>query len=126
MFIPRMFANLAKVRQLEHQNRLHFKDTTKVPEISRDEVAHLAKLARLTFTDAELDQFAEQIDGIIRNVSAVQKVATEGVVAMSHPHAIQTTMREDVEEKTLTAEQALDQAPAVAEQRFVVPQILGE
>ena len=45
---------------------------------------------------------------------------------MSHPHSITTTMREDVEVKTLTAEQALDQAPAVEEQRFVVPQILGE
>ncbi|GAA1475395.1 Asp-tRNA(Asn)/Glu-tRNA(Gln) amidotransferase subunit GatC [Corynebacterium felinum] len=97
-----------------------------MPEISRDEVAHLAKLARLALSDEELDRFAEQIDGIISNVSAVQKVAALGVEPMSHPHSIQTTMREDVVEKTLTAEQALDQAPDVAEQRFVVPQILGE
>ncbi|MDO4760527.1 MAG: Asp-tRNA(Asn)/Glu-tRNA(Gln) amidotransferase subunit GatC [Corynebacterium sp.] len=97
-----------------------------MPEISRDEVAHLAKLARLALSDEELDRFAEQIDGIISNVSAVQKVAAQGVEPMSHPHSIQTTMREDVVEKTLTAEQALDQAPDVAEQRFIVPQILGE
>ncbi|WBT09823.1 Asp-tRNA(Asn)/Glu-tRNA(Gln) amidotransferase subunit GatC [Corynebacterium sp. SCR221107] len=97
-----------------------------MPEISRDEVAHLAKLARLALTDEELDRFAEQIDGIIGNVSAVQKVAAEGVEPMSHPHSIKTTMREDVVEQLLTPEQALDQAPAVEEQRFVVPQILGE
>ncbi|AKK05645.1 aspartyl/glutamyl-tRNA(Asn/Gln) amidotransferase subunit C [Corynebacterium mustelae] len=97
-----------------------------MPEISRDEVAHLAKLSRLALTDEELDRFAEQIDGIIGNVSAVQQVAAEGVEPMCHPHSIRTTMREDVVEKTLTAEQALDQAPEVAEQRFVVPQILGE
>lgn len=97
-----------------------------MPEISRDKVAHLAKLARLALSDEELDQFAEQIDGIIANVSAVQQVAAEGVEPMSHPHDIRTNMREDVVVKTLTAEEALDQAPNVEDQRFVVPQILGE
>lgn len=97
-----------------------------MPEISRAEVAHLAKLARLALSDEELDRFAEQIDGIIGHVSAVQQVDAAGVEPMSHPHSIQTTMREDVVVPTLTAEQALDQAPEVAEQRFVVPQILGE
>lgn len=97
-----------------------------MPEISREEVAHLAKLSRLALSDEELDMYAEQIDSIIANVSAVGKVAADGVRPMSHPHDIETRMREDVVEKTLTAEQALDQAPDVAEQRFVVPQILGE
>ncbi|MEJ5998709.1 Asp-tRNA(Asn)/Glu-tRNA(Gln) amidotransferase subunit GatC [Corynebacterium sp. H130] len=97
-----------------------------MPEISREEVAHLAKLSRLALSDEELDIYAEQIDSIIANVSAVGKVAADGVKPMSHPHDIETTMREDVVEKTLTAEQALDQAPDAAEQRFVVPQILGE
>lgn len=97
-----------------------------MPEISRDKVAHLAKLARLALTEEELEQFAGQIDGIIANVSAVGKVAADGVEPMSHPHSIQTTMREDVVVPTLTAEQALEMAPAVEEQRFMVPQILGE
>ncbi|QGU01823.1 Glutamyl-tRNA(Gln) amidotransferase subunit C [Corynebacterium kalinowskii] len=97
-----------------------------MPEISREEVAHLAKLSRLALSDEELDIYAEQIDSIVANVSAVGKVAAEGVKPMSHPHDIETRMRPDVVEKTLTAEQALDQAPEAAEQRFVVPQILGE
>lgn len=97
-----------------------------MPEISRDEVAHLANLARLALTDEELDMFAEQIDGIIANVSAVGKVAAEGVKPMSHPHDIRTTMREDVVVPTLTQEQALAMAPAVEDDRFMVPQILGE
>lgn len=97
-----------------------------MPEISREEVAHLAKLSRLALSDEELDIYAEQIDSIIANVSAVGKVAADGVKPMSHPHDIETRMRKDVVEKTLTAEQALDQAPDAAEQRFVVPQILGE
>lgn len=95
-------------------------------EISRDEVAHLAMLSRLALSEEELKLFAEQIDEIVDAVSAVQKVDTEGVEPMSHPHSISTAMRDDVVVPTLTAEQALDQAPAVEDGRFMVPQILGE
>ncbi len=94
-------------------------------EISREEVAHLAKLSRLALSDEELGQFATQIDEIIASVSAVGKVEAEGVVPMSHPHSVNAPMREDVIVRTLTAEQALDQAPAVQDDRFQVPQILG-
>ncbi|GAB3595411.1 Aspartyl/glutamyl-tRNA(Asn/Gln) amidotransferase subunit C [Corynebacterium faecale] len=97
-----------------------------MPEISRDQVAHLAKLARLALSEEELQQFAGQIDDIVGHVSAVQNVDAAGVEPMSHPHSIKTTMREDVVKKTLDAEQALDQAPAVEDGRFMVPQILGE
>ncbi|QCB28273.1 Asp-tRNA(Asn)/Glu-tRNA(Gln) amidotransferase subunit GatC [Corynebacterium endometrii] len=94
-------------------------------EISRDEVAHLAKLSRLALSEEELSQFASQIDEIIGAVSAVGKVDAEGVVPMSHPHTINAPMREDVIVRTLGTEQALDQAPAAEDDRFVVPQILG-
>lgn len=95
-------------------------------EISRDEVAHLAMLSRLALSEDELKLFAEQIDEIVDAVSAVQKVDAEGVEPMSHPHSIATSMREDLLVPTLTAEQALDQAPAAEDGRFMVPQILGE
>ncbi|QNE89424.1 Asp-tRNA(Asn)/Glu-tRNA(Gln) amidotransferase subunit GatC [Corynebacterium incognita] len=94
-------------------------------EISRDEVAHLAKLSRLALSEDELTQFASQIEEIVDAVSAVGKVDAAGVEPMSHPHSVNATMRDDVVVPTLTAEQALDQAPAVEENRFVVPQILG-
>ncbi|ART21442.1 TPA: Asp-tRNA(Asn)/Glu-tRNA(Gln) amidotransferase subunit GatC [Corynebacterium striatum] len=94
-------------------------------EISREEVAHLAKLSRLALSDEELEQFATQIDKIVDSVSAVGKVDAEGVEPMSHPHSVVAPMREDVIVRTLTAEQALDQAPAAEDERFVVPQILG-
>ncbi len=95
-------------------------------EISRDQVAHLAKLSRLALSDEELDALAPQIDDMIDTVSAVQKVDTAGVEPMSHPHSILAPMREDVVVRTLTQEQALDQAPDSAEGHFKVPQILGE
>ncbi|MGN5994103.1 Asp-tRNA(Asn)/Glu-tRNA(Gln) amidotransferase subunit GatC [Corynebacterium striatum] len=94
-------------------------------EISREEVAHLAKLSRLALSDEELEQFATQIDKIVDSVSAVGKVDAEGVEPMSHPHSVVAPMREDIIVRTLTAEQALDQAPAAEDERFVVPQILG-
>ena len=83
-------------------------------------------LSRLALSEEELKLFAGQIDEIVDSVSAVQKVDTEGVEPMSHPHSIMTSMRDDVVVPTLTAEQALDQAPAAEDGRFMVPQILGE
>ena len=94
-------------------------------EISGEQISHLAKQSRLALSEEELDQFASQIDEIVDAVSAVGKVNAEGVEPMSHPHSITTSMREDVIVRTLNAEQTLDQAPAVEDDRFVVPQILG-
>ena len=101
-----------------------------VSEISRDEVAHLARLSRLALTEEELTHFAEQIDGIVATVAAVEQVDTDGVAPLSHPtqnvDGDVSVMREDVPETLLTAAQALDQAPKQARGRFQVPRILGE
>ncbi|MCT1452504.1 Asp-tRNA(Asn)/Glu-tRNA(Gln) amidotransferase subunit GatC [Corynebacterium sp. p3-SID1145] len=94
--------------------------------ISREEVAGIARLARIAVSDEELDQLAGQLDTIVEAVSAVQAVDTEGVEPMSHPHSVEAAMREDVQRITLTQAQALDQAPEVEDDRFMVPQILGE
>ncbi|AGE36316.1 Asp-tRNA(Asn)/Glu-tRNA(Gln) amidotransferase subunit GatC [Corynebacterium urealyticum] len=99
-------------------------------EISRENVAHLAKLARLEIPEDELQSYADQIDDIIEHVAAISKVDTEGVDPLSHPtqnvDGAVSVMREDVVMPVLTAEQALDQAPAVQDQRFQVPQILAD
>lgn len=99
-------------------------------EISRDDVAHLARLARLKLSEGELDEYAAQIDGIVDHVAAIREVDTANVEPLSHPtqnvDGNVSVMREDLVVPSLTAEQALDQAPKSAEQRFEVPQILGE
>lgn len=94
--------------------------------ISRGDVAHLARLSRLELSDAELDSFAQQLTDILDHVQAVSEVAADDVPAMSHPTAITNVYRDDVVTPGLTPQQALDQAPAADEQRFEVPQILGE
>jgi len=96
-----------------------------VSEISREKLEHLAKLSRLALSDAEIATYAEQIDGIVNAVSAVQNVDTAGVEPMSHPHSVNATMRSDEVVRTLNSEQALDQAPDVRDDRFVVPKIRG-
>jgi len=94
--------------------------------IARDDVAHLARLARLALADEELDHLAAQLDEIISAVARVQEVAAEGIPPTSHAVPLVNVFRDDTEWPCLTPEQALDQAPAVEQQRFRVPRILAE
>jgi aspartyl-tRNA(Asn)/glutamyl-tRNA(Gln) amidotransferase subunit C len=94
--------------------------------ISRDEVAHLARLARIEMTDAELDDLASELDLILESVSRVQGVADGDIPPTSHAIAMQNVMRADLVLPSLTPEEALSGAPAREEDRFKVPQILGE
>jgi aspartyl-tRNA(Asn)/glutamyl-tRNA(Gln) amidotransferase subunit C len=97
-----------------------------MPAISRDDVAHLARLARLDLDDHELVHYAEQLDVILTAVQRVSEVAADDVEPMSHPVAIDNVFRPDQRTPGLTAEQALSGAPAVEDERFRVPRILDE
>jgi aspartyl-tRNA(Asn)/glutamyl-tRNA(Gln) amidotransferase subunit C len=97
-----------------------------VPNISRDEVAHLAKLARLAVTDDELDVFAGQLDQILDSVAKVSEVAAENVPPTSHAVPLTNVFRQDVVVPGLSQQQALAGAPAAEDGRFRVPRILGE
>ena len=94
--------------------------------ITRDEVAHLARLARLALSDDELDRFAGQLEVIIANVARVQEVAADGIPPMTHAAALTNVFREDVIVPPLGAELVLAQAPAAEQGRFRVPRILAE
>lgn len=94
--------------------------------ISRDEVAHLARLARIEMTDSELDHLASEMDVILGAVARVQEVAGQDVPPTSHPLALSNVFRDDEVIPSLTPDEALSGAPAQADQRFKVPQILGD
>jgi aspartyl-tRNA(Asn)/glutamyl-tRNA(Gln) amidotransferase subunit C len=94
--------------------------------ITRDEVAHLARLARLAVSDAELDVFAGQLHVILGAVARVQEVAAADIPPTSHAVPLQNVFRPDVRRPGLDQEQALAGAPAAEDGRFRVPQILGE
>jgi aspartyl-tRNA(Asn)/glutamyl-tRNA(Gln) amidotransferase subunit C len=94
--------------------------------ITRDEVAHLARLSRLALRDDELDHLATQLDDIISAVARIQEVAAEDIPPTSHALPLTNIFRADETRQGLTPEQALAGAPATEQQRFKVPRILDE
>ena len=97
-----------------------------MPEITRDEVAHLANLARIDLDDAELDHLAPQLAVILESVASIRGVAGDDVPPTSHALPMTNVFREDVVVPGLTADEALSGAPEAEQQRFSVPRILGE
>ncbi|MEK9809578.1 MAG: Asp-tRNA(Asn)/Glu-tRNA(Gln) amidotransferase subunit GatC, partial [Candidatus Nanopelagicales bacterium] len=75
--------------------------------ITRGEVAHLARLARLALEESELDHYAEQLDVILTSVARVSEVAADDIPPTSHPLPLQNVFREDVAEPGLSREAAL-------------------
>jgi aspartyl-tRNA(Asn)/glutamyl-tRNA(Gln) amidotransferase subunit C len=94
--------------------------------ISREEVAHLARLSRLAVTEEELDQFAGQLDVILQSVARVGEVAADDIPPTSHSVPLTNIYRDDVVTPSLTQAEALSGAPDSAEGRFRVPRILDE
>ncbi|MFT4188266.1 MAG: Asp-tRNA(Asn)/Glu-tRNA(Gln) amidotransferase subunit GatC [Aeromicrobium sp.] len=97
--------------------------------LSREDVAHLASLARISLNDAELDRLGAELPAILDHVAAVQGVvdaAGEDTRPMSHPIPVTNVFRVDEVREGLTPEAALAGAPESEEQRFLVPKILGE
>jgi aspartyl-tRNA(Asn)/glutamyl-tRNA(Gln) amidotransferase subunit C len=94
--------------------------------LSRAEVAKLAKLARIELTDSEMDALSSEFAVILGAVDRIQGAPLADVQPTSHPLPINNVTRPDVVIPSLTPEEALSGAPAQEEQRFRVPQILGE
>jgi aspartyl-tRNA(Asn)/glutamyl-tRNA(Gln) amidotransferase subunit C len=96
------------------------------PNISRDEVAYLARLARLAVTDAELDVFAGQLDVILGAVAKVGEVAAADIPPTSHAVPMRNVTRPDELRPCLPREAILAGAPAVEDGKFRVARILSE
>ena len=97
-----------------------------MPDITREEVRHLADLARIDLSDEELDHLAPQLAVILDSVASISEVAAGDVPPTSHALPLTNVFRDDVVRPGLTAEQALAGAPKVDQQRFSVPRILGD
>jgi aspartyl-tRNA(Asn)/glutamyl-tRNA(Gln) amidotransferase subunit C len=97
-----------------------------MPSITRDEVAHLGRLARLDLSEDELEHLAGQLDVILSAVARVSEVATEDVPPSSHALPLTNVTRPDVARPGLGADAVLAGAPAAEDGRFRVPRILDE
>ena len=94
--------------------------------ISRDEVAKVARLARLILSEEELDLFTNQLGQILEHARDMNSLDLTDVVATAHPFGVTNVVREDVVLASLERESVLSMAPDVREHRFSVPRILGE
>ena len=97
-----------------------------MPAITREEVAHLARLSRLDLSDSELDHLGGQLDVILGSVARVAEVAAQDIAPMSHPVPVVNVTRPDEARPGLSQEEALSGAPAHEQGRFRVPRILDE
>lgn len=98
-----------------------------MPEgITRDDVAHVARLARLDLSEDELERFTEQLSAVLAHAADVEALDTAGVPPTAHPLPLVNVLREDEARPSLDRDEVLSQAPAAEDGRFRVPRILGE
>jgi aspartyl-tRNA(Asn)/glutamyl-tRNA(Gln) amidotransferase subunit C len=89
--------------------------------ISRDEVLHVASLARLELSDDEVERFTEQLGAILEAVGKVSELDLTGVEPLSHPLDLVNVWAEDEPRPSLPLEQALANAPESKDDHFRVP-----
>jgi aspartyl-tRNA(Asn)/glutamyl-tRNA(Gln) amidotransferase subunit C len=97
-----------------------------MPSISRDDVLHVAKLARLELTDEELELFTPQLAAVLDHAADVEALDVADVPPTAHPYPLRNVLREDEIRPSVDRDEVLRQAPAVEDGRFKVPAILGE
>ncbi|MDP9021110.1 MAG: Asp-tRNA(Asn)/Glu-tRNA(Gln) amidotransferase subunit GatC [Actinomycetota bacterium] len=94
--------------------------------LSAEEVRYVASLARLALSDDDVQRLAPQLSKILEYAEQVGQVAADDVVATSHPYPLHNVLREDAVAPSPPREDLLAAAPAVEDDRFVVPRIVAE
>jgi aspartyl-tRNA(Asn)/glutamyl-tRNA(Gln) amidotransferase subunit C len=94
--------------------------------ISREEVQHVARLARLHLTDEEAERMREQLDAILAYIDKLRELDVEGVEPTAHAVPLVNVMRDDALAPCLPQEQALANAPDRADEFFRVPRIIED
>ncbi len=100
--------------------------TASPARLTRQDVEHVAKLARLALSDAEIDEFTGQLAGILEHAALVSALDTSDVAPTSHPLPLVNVFRADIARPGADRDEVLANAPAAESGRFRVPRILGE
>ena len=93
-------------------------------KISREEVKHVANLARLALADEELDTLTGQMDAILAYVEKLGELDTEGIVPTAHAVPMENAFREDVVRPSFERERSLQNAPVAEDGCFRVPKVI--
>ena len=94
--------------------------------LTRADVAHVARLARLALSDDEIDRYAVDLAGILTHAQDVASLNTDGVEPTAHPLPLVNVVRVDAVRPCLNRDEVLAMAPQAQDLRFRVPNILGE
>ncbi len=92
--------------------------------LTREEVLHVAELARLALEPTEVELFTRQLNEILAYVEKLQELDTSEVTPMAHVLPVFNAFREDEVRAGLPREEALENAPEQEEGSFVVPRII--
>ncbi|HEY7072538.1 MAG TPA: Asp-tRNA(Asn)/Glu-tRNA(Gln) amidotransferase subunit GatC [Acidimicrobiales bacterium] len=95
-------------------------------QITREDVAHVARLARLQLTDVELDTFTGQLAKVLDHARDVEALDVGDVPPTSHPYPLQNVLRPDEQRPSLDRDAVLAGAPDTEDGQFRVPPVLGE
>jgi aspartyl-tRNA(Asn)/glutamyl-tRNA(Gln) amidotransferase subunit C len=93
--------------------------------LTRDDVAHVAALARLELTDEELDRYTGQLAAVLEHAKDLNAFDLDATPPTAHPLSEGAPLREDVVTPCLERDEVLAQAPSVEDNRFSVPRIIG-
>ena len=94
--------------------------------LTRETVAHVARLARLDVTDDEVELFTTQLSAVLDHAADIEKLDTADVPPTAHPLPLENVLRDDVVQPSLDRDEVLAMAPSAEDDRFRVPRILGE
>jgi aspartyl-tRNA(Asn)/glutamyl-tRNA(Gln) amidotransferase subunit C len=94
--------------------------------LTREQVLHVAKLARLALSDDEVAKFGKQLSVILEHAEKVMALAAEDVPPTAHALSLVNVFREDVVEPSLSQDKALSTAPETEQGRFKVPRIVED
>ena len=93
-------------------------------KLGREEVKHIALLARLGLTEADVEKFREQLSNILENFEILKQVDTSGVPPTSHPIALKNVLRDDEVVPSLPPKEILANAPREEDSCFRVRAVL--
>jgi aspartyl-tRNA(Asn)/glutamyl-tRNA(Gln) amidotransferase subunit C len=89
--------------------------------IDREQVLHVAALARLRLDDEEVERMARELSGILDHIEKISELDLEGVPPTSHVVEVEDALRPDEPQPSLPRDVVLGEAPAVADEGFEVP-----
>jgi aspartyl-tRNA(Asn)/glutamyl-tRNA(Gln) amidotransferase subunit C len=93
-------------------------------KISKEEVGHVAHLARINFSEEEIKTYTSQLNDILMYMDILNKIDTSDVAPMTHAISLTNALRDDVKRESLGTDRALANAPEEAGDFFKVPRVI--